>query len=168
MGTMKFAIFGTSLLLASMLSGCGGAVTSGPTTIPSSATPKPTSTAAKPPTTTKATTATAAPLGPSADGGIYPTAFELKTAVEAAGLPCSGWVVQELKYASGGNCGAGMDILAVYPDKASLDEQLAAWSSFGKMVEMKVLVGKNWTVNSASATALQKKLGGQIFTTPGK
>lgn len=165
---MKSAIFGTSLLLAGMLSGCGGAPASAPTIISSSATTKPTYTAAKAPTTTKAPTPTPTLVGPSADGGTYATAFELKAAVEAAGLPCSGWVVQELKYASGGNCGGGMDILAVYPDRASLDEQLAAWNSFGKMVEMKVLVGKNWTVNSASATGLQKKLGGQLFTTPGK
>lgn len=167
MGTMKYTIVGTALLLAGLLSGCGGSALSTPATA-SPATSKPPSTAYEAPTTTKAPTPAKTPVGPPANGGSYATALELKAAVETAGLPCTGWVVQKLTYASGGNCGGGMDILAVYADQASLDEQLAAWNSLGRMAEMKVLVGKNWTVNSASATALQKKLGGKLFTTPGK
>jgi hypothetical protein len=170
MRTRTFASAGAAVALAVLLAGCGPAASTQPAV---TASPKATATA----TATKATATTKAPtptptktpVGPPGDGGNYATALELKAAVEAAGLPCAAWVEQSLKYASsGGNCTNGSDILAIYPSKAALDEQLAVWTSFGKMAQMKVLVGKNWTVNSASADQLQKNLGGQIFTTPGK
>jgi hypothetical protein len=164
MGTKKSVFVGVAVVLIGLLSGCSAAVSETSSSVSTAAT----ATASKAATSTKAPTPIKAPVGPPLDGGSYATAVELRTAAEAAGLVCTSWVVQELKYASGGNCGDGKDILAVYSDQSSLDEQLAAWSSFGKMVEMKVLVGKNWSINSASATNLQKKLGGKLFTTPGK
>jgi hypothetical protein len=168
MRTRTFASAGAAVALAVLLAGCGPAASTQPAV---TASPKATATATatKATATTKAPTPTKTPVGPPGDGGNYATALELKAAVEAAGLPCAAWVEQSLKYASsGGNCTNGSDILAIYPSKAALDEQLAVWTSFGKMAQMKVLVGKNWTVNSASADQLQKNLGGQIFTTPGK
>lgn len=164
MGTKKIEVVGAAVVLISLLSGCGAAVSE----TSSSASSDATATASKTAASTKAPTPIKAPVGPPVDGGSYATAVELRTAAEAAGLVCTSWVVQEFKYGSGGNCGDGKDIVAVYPDQSSLDEQLAVWTSFGKMVEMKVLVGKNWSINSAAATNLQRRLGGKLFTTPGK
>lgn len=160
MKTRAFTSSGAALALAVLLSGCGGSVS---TPQAETATAELTATATATPTPTP----TPAPTGPPAHSGSYTSALQLKAAVEAAGLPCSGWAEQSLEYAlSAGNCSEGSDILAVY-SPAGLEEQLAAWTAFGTLVEMKVLVGQNWTVNSELAEQLQEELGGQIFTTSG-
>ncbi|MFC9335848.1 hypothetical protein [Arthrobacter sp. NPDC057009] len=106
---------------------------------------------------------------PPADGGSYGTVSALKDAVVGAGLECSAWDEHNSTKlaASSGKCGDDL-IMATYASDTSKDEQLNLWKSFGEYVEMKVLVGRNWTVSTDSAADLQKKLGGTVFTTPGK
>ena len=58
--------------------------------------------------------------------------------------------------------------MALYTSSTSKEKQMAVWKEFGSMVKMSVLVGENWTLNTDDAEALQEKLGGTVFKTPGK
>ena len=105
----------------------------------------------------------------SADGGSYGTIEELRDAAEKAGLECPDWDLHnKATYAaSSASCSNSIG-LATYTSDSQLDKQLEAWKVVGEMIVLERLVGENWTIDTDDPEALQKKLGGTVFRTPGK
>lgn len=106
---------------------------------------------------------------PPADGGSYGTIEDLKEAAVEAGVDCPDWDLHnKATYASSsGSCSDSIG-LATYASESQMDKQLEAWKVIGEMIVLERLVGKNWTIDVADPEALQKKLGGTVFRTPGK
>lgn len=106
---------------------------------------------------------------PPADGGSYGTIEELREAAEKAGLECPGWDLHnKATYAaSSASCSDSIG-LATYTSDSQLDKQLEAWKMIGEMIVLERLVGENWTIDTSDPEALQKKMGGTVFRTPGK
>lgn len=106
---------------------------------------------------------------PPADGGSYGTIEELREAAEKAGLECPDWDLHnKATYAaSSASCGDSAG-LATYTSDSQLDKQLEAWKMIGEMIVLERLVGENWTIDTSDPEALQKKMGGTVFRTPGK
>lgn len=110
----------------------------------------------------------AAPMetGPPADGGSYATIHELRDAVVEAGFACPDWRSHNNGDHNmvGASCSDNL-VMAIYMDDAQQQEQLDVWEGFSEFLEMTVLVGDNWTVNTDDAEALRREMGGTIFTT---
>ena len=101
---------------------------------------------------------------PPADGGTFETLEDLRVALEGAGFQCPELeLANHAKYAStSGYCGEiGM---ALYPNDASLDAQLAMRTPQDQTA---VNVGKNWTVTTAAPDQVKKWLGGAIVGADG-
>lgn len=106
---------------------------------------------------------------PPADGGSYGTVEDLRDAAMKAGLDCPNWDKHNkaIYAASSASCSDSIGF-ATYTGEAQLNKQLSAWKTLGDLVELERLVGVNWTIDTHDPEALQKKMGGTVFRTPGK
>jgi hypothetical protein len=137
-----------AVVLSASLTSCAGSAASGQA---GAATPTPTKSA------------------PPANGGSYGTITQLRDAAVKAGEPCPSWDEKNnVTLASSSAACSGKVVMAIYASATSKDKQLAVWKEFGSMVEMSVLVGENWTLNTDNAELLQSELGGTVFKTPAK
>jgi hypothetical protein len=137
-------VTGAAVLLALTITGCGGDQPAA--TVTSSAT------VTMPPTAQR-----------------YPTVEALKDAAVAAGLPCSGWVQDNVvtEAAESGHC-TDADVLTTYTTDADLQAAVENARSMNEMLkENKVettpmLIGPNWIINAPTADKLAPKLGGTV------
>ena len=120
--------------------------------------------AAQTPTTPTTTTTATPPTGQT-----YGTLTDLRDAATAAGHPCPTWVQDNAVTlaAESGHCDDS-DVLATYATQAQLDEAIATMKAMNAAItdpnaRAVLLVGPNWTINSADAPALQPKMGGTIL-----
>lgn len=106
---------------------------------------------------------------PPADGGKYASVVELRDAMVKAGLDCPRWDEHDLMMdsASSADCSENI-VLATYSSWADREKQMDRYRAIGKSMEITVLVGTNWTINSPLADKVKDKLGGYLFKTTGK
>lgn len=116
---------------------------------------------------------TAAPLPqettePPVDGGKYASVVEVRDAMVKAGLPCPSWE-EHPKTAdwSAAECSENT-LIATYPSWEKLNKQLNRYRAMGESLEMTVLVGVNWTIDSPLAYKVEDKLGGYLYKSTGK
>lgn len=85
-----------------------------------------------------------------------------------AGFMCPEWDLHnKATYASSSASCSDSIGLAIYANETKLNGQLDAWKMIGEVIELERLVGKNWTIDVEDPAALQKKMGGTVFRTPG-
>ena len=85
-----------------------------------------------------------------------------------AGMECPDWDHHNKATFASSSASCSDSIgLAIYANESKLNEQLDAWKMIGEVIELERLVGKNWTIDVSDPAALQEKMGGTIFTTPG-
>lgn len=114
----------------------------------------------------------AAPQGkgePPADGGKYASVVELRDAMVRAGLDCPRWHEHDLMMDSASSADRSENIvLATYSSWADRDKQMGTYHAIGESMEITVLLGTNWTINSPLADKVKGRLGGYLFKTTGK
>lgn len=108
-------------------------------------------------------------IEPPADGGKYASVVELRDAMVKAGLDCARWDEHDsmMDSASSADCSENI-VLATYSSWADKEKQMDRYRAIGKSMEITVLVGTNWTINSPLADKVKDKLGGYLFKTTGK
>lgn len=106
---------------------------------------------------------------PPVDGGTYATVVELRDAVVKAGLACPKLDEHDpmVKLMSRGDCSENT-LIATYSSHADLQRQMDMYRVMGESMEITVLVGANWTINSPYAEKLKDNLGGYVYKSPGK
>jgi hypothetical protein len=99
----------------------------------------------------------------------YPTVEALKDAAEAAGLPCSGWVQDNIvtDAAESGHC-TDEDVFTTYITDADLQAAVENARGMNELLREKkidpgpTLIGPNWMINAPTADKLAEKLGGTV------
>ncbi|GKV72960.1 hypothetical protein NCCP2145_23410 [Pseudarthrobacter sp. NCCP-2145] len=106
---------------------------------------------------------------PRVDGGSYASVVELRDAMVNAGLDCPQWDRHDgmLDSMSAADCSENI-VLATYSSKDDREKQMKRYRAMGESMEMTVLVGVNWTINSPLADRVQDKLGGYLYESTGK
>jgi hypothetical protein len=106
---------------------------------------------------------------PPADGGKYASVVELRDAMVKAGLACPQWREHDVNiiFASSADCSENT-LIATYSSWTDLNKQMNSYRAMGESMEMTVLVGVNWTIDSPLADKVQDKLGGYIYRSTGK
>lgn len=112
-----------------------------------------------PPTTTE----------PPVDGGTYASVVELRDAMVKAGLDCPQWKEhgRTMNTASSADC-SDNTLIATYSSWSNQEKQMDMYRAMGESLDITVLVGANWTINSPFAEKLKDKLGGHVYKSPGK
>lgn len=107
--------------------------------------------------------------GPPSDGGRYGSVADLNEALVKAGVECPNWDEHngQTLASSSGKCDT-KTVLAIFASDAKKEQPLEQFKLMGEIVQINLLVGENWTVNTPGAEELQEKLGGTIFKTAAK
>jgi hypothetical protein len=106
---------------------------------------------------------------PPADGAKYASVVELRDAMVKAGLDCPRWDEHNamMNSASSADCSENI-VLATYSSWEDREKQMEGYRIMGESMEVTVLVGTNWTINSPLAEKVKDKLGGYLFKSTGK
>lgn len=106
---------------------------------------------------------------PPADGGKYASVVELRDAMVKAGLNCPHWDEHDgmMDSASSADCSENI-VLATYSSWEDREKQMNRYRAMGESLDVTVLVGTNWTINSPLAEKVKDKLGGYVFKSTGK
>lgn len=105
---------------------------------------------------------------PPADGGKYGSVVELRDAMVKAGLPCPRWDEHpRTRDWMAGECSENT-LIATYSSWEDLNKQMNRYRAIGESIEMRVLVGVNWTIDSPLADKVEDKLGGYLYESAGK
>lgn len=111
------------------------------------------------------TTTTAAPTPTPTELGAVGSVADLKDAAVAAGFDCPSWEQSNHMPAAAesGTC-TDDDVFSTYTSQADRDEvvDFLKENLSGTGIELTLLVGENWIINSDTAAELEPELGGVL------